>query len=90
MSLSIVAGTPILGTLNSFQKTCAPRKEPLPPIMIIPSIALFFKVWYAFCLPFFVMKAEDRADHTWRAIAPTMLESLGLPVPADMSPERLG
>jgi predicted AlkP superfamily phosphohydrolase/phosphomutase len=31
-----------------------------------------------------------RADHTWQAIAPTMLEILGLPVPADMSPERLG
>jgi predicted AlkP superfamily phosphohydrolase/phosphomutase len=36
------------------------------------------------------MTGTDRADHTWRAIAPTMLEILGLDVPADMSEERLG
>jgi predicted AlkP superfamily phosphohydrolase/phosphomutase len=30
-----------------------------------------------------------RADRTWRAIAPTMLEILELPVPADMGEERL-
>jgi predicted AlkP superfamily phosphohydrolase/phosphomutase len=31
-----------------------------------------------------------RADRTWRAIAPTMLESLGLDVPDHMGEERLG
>ena len=28
--------------------------------------------------------------HTWRAIAPTMLDILGIDVPDDMSNERLG
>ena len=28
-------------------------------------------------------------DHTWRAIAPTMLDVLGLPVPGEMDEERL-
>jgi predicted AlkP superfamily phosphohydrolase/phosphomutase len=30
-----------------------------------------------------------RVDHTWRAVAPTMLEAMGLPVPAHMGEERL-
>jgi predicted AlkP superfamily phosphohydrolase/phosphomutase len=38
-------------------------------------------------------RPEDRlgrqADHTWRAIAPTMLETLGMDIPPDMSTERL-
>jgi predicted AlkP superfamily phosphohydrolase/phosphomutase len=36
------------------------------------------------------MTGTGRADHTWQAIAPTMLDILGLDVPADMSEERLG
>ena len=31
-----------------------------------------------------------KTNRTWRAIAPTMLEILGLDVPSDQSPERLG
>jgi predicted AlkP superfamily phosphohydrolase/phosphomutase len=31
----------------------------------------------------------ERADRTWRAIAPTMLELLGLDIPAEMGEERL-
>ena len=31
-----------------------------------------------------------RADRTWRAIAPTMLETIGLPIPTEMAEERLG
>jgi predicted AlkP superfamily phosphohydrolase/phosphomutase len=30
-----------------------------------------------------------RVDHTWRAIAPTMLEAMGLPIPDHMGEERL-
>ena len=33
--------------------------------------------------------AEGCADHTWRAVAPTMLDVLGLPVPGEMGEERL-
>jgi predicted AlkP superfamily phosphohydrolase/phosphomutase len=32
----------------------------------------------------------QQRDHTWRAIAPTMLEILGMDVPSDMGVERLG
>ncbi|HUT20611.1 MAG TPA: alkaline phosphatase family protein [Anaerolineae bacterium] len=31
----------------------------------------------------------QRIDHTWRAVAPTMLDSMGLPVPVEMGEERL-
>ena len=31
----------------------------------------------------------QRVDHTWRAIAPTMLDALGLPVPSELDEERL-
>jgi predicted AlkP superfamily phosphohydrolase/phosphomutase len=31
-----------------------------------------------------------RVDHTWRAVAPTMLQALGIGVPPEMSEERLG
>jgi predicted AlkP superfamily phosphohydrolase/phosphomutase len=31
-----------------------------------------------------------RADHTWRAVAPTMLASLGMDIPGHMGEERLG
>jgi predicted AlkP superfamily phosphohydrolase/phosphomutase len=31
----------------------------------------------------------QRVDHTWRAIAPTMLDALGLPVPGELDEERL-
>jgi predicted AlkP superfamily phosphohydrolase/phosphomutase len=31
----------------------------------------------------------QRIDHTWRAVAPTMLEAMGLVVPAEMGEERL-
>ena len=31
----------------------------------------------------------QRIDHTWRAVAPTMLEMMGLAVPAEMGEERL-
>jgi predicted AlkP superfamily phosphohydrolase/phosphomutase len=35
-------------------------------------------------------RGSRRADRTWRAIAPTMLDSLGLSVPGHMGEERLG
>ena len=55
ISLSIVAGIPITGKLNSELKINPPVNVPSPPITISPSILCSFKELKAFFLPFLVL-----------------------------------
>ena len=61
MSLSMVPARPIQGILNSLLNFTAPLNDPSPPIITNPSIPLFLRLSYAFCLPSFSMNSKQRA-----------------------------
>ena len=62
MSLSMLAGTPMVGSCHVLANSCAPRKDPSPPITTTPSMPCFFRLETAFFCPSFVLNASLRAD----------------------------